>query len=194
MRAYRDLPKTLSPEKETSLHGQSGKGDGASEEDTEADQDGVGGSLDQTVDDTKTDVSPSQVDGEIVADTHGIESEGGREELGGLLHQVVVVLGLPRNLRWDLLGHGLLALLGRSVDLILAQSRETGRVHPGLHDEGPGAETDDGAQEGLRANGDDRHCCGGGKVGGRVIWDVMGWRRESCDEGETDVKCKQFCS
>lgn len=103
----------------------------------------------QTMQNPRGDISPGQlhIGGLVLAGTRDGEDQGDGVELHGLLHQVVVVVGLPAHgggdLRVELLDGGGVVVGG-------LESLEDGDArgeHPDLHDEGPAIEGDDGGEE-----------------------------------------------
>jgi len=101
------------------------------------------------------DVCPGQfhVGGLVPPRTRDGEDEGDGVELRRLLHQVVVVVGLPAHgggdLRVDLLHGG--GAVARGFEAL--EGGDAGGEHPDLHGEGPAVEGDDGGEEGRCPEG-----------------------------------------
>ena len=89
---------------------------------------------------TNSHIPPGGRDGRLIADSKVGEGEDGADEVGGLLVQVVEVLGGPLDVgRQHLLHAGLRE--GRvHVDFVLREGGQALGVHPALHDEGPEVE------------------------------------------------------
>jgi len=95
------------------------------------------------------DICPGQphLGGLVPPRTRDGEGQGDGVELSRLLHQVVVVVGLPAHgggdLRVELLDGG--GVVARGLESL--EDGDAGAEHPDLHGEGPAIEGDDGGEE-----------------------------------------------
>jgi hypothetical protein len=110
-------------------------------EQSKPDHNRVRQALHERVRNTNSHITPSGRDGLLIPDSEVGEGEDGADEVGGLLVQVVEVLGGPLDVgRQHLLHAGLRE--GRvHVDFVLREGGQALGVHPALHDEGPEVES-----------------------------------------------------
>jgi hypothetical protein len=89
---------------------------------------------------TNANITPSGRDRLLIADSEVGEGQDGADEVGGLLVQVVEVLGGPLDVGRQHLLHAGLGQGRVHVHFVLREGGEALGVHPALHDEGPEVE------------------------------------------------------